>query len=712
MRNFFKTQFAFVGSIMIVMLLSSCFASDSIPQYLLDWEDELQDTQPESSTLNLLDNLAWDYRKHDFAKALAYGQQELELATELGNLPGMSNGWNRIGNALEDSGAYDQALDAYKEALALDQQQESLYGVGRDLHQIAVVYRKMGAYQNGIDYALRSIKTLKQPPFEEKRERVLGNVYNNLGLLYKNQGNYVTSLEFFQKGLKLREELGDPKGVAKSYNEIGLLYFDWGTFASALSKSRSSLQIALSGKYQEETAIAYSNMGNAYLMLGNLDSADYCFDQSLEFHGSGPITSAKVDVIHNQGVVFHARKDYSKALEYFQQALELRKKMGYQFRVAESYLNIGELNLEQGKYSAALDSLTAGLAVAEHSQYLPLKSQILALMADVYINMQDADRALVYYSAAKQLSDSLDAIRNQAIDVDRKITHNRYNEDRFQDIVALQEAKSNLKTLGISALSIGLILLIIIIVAYGANARNKQRAVIAEQNVRISRDEIDDLLQTQELKLMRAMLEGQDEERQRLSADLHDRLGGILSVVRLHFKSVEKNIHQMETQNQEQYAKATELLNEACDTVRTISHDIGDSLLLNLGLVPALEDLASTIEASKELTVSVIHHGLDDRLDSSTEIDLYKIVQELLSNILKHAAARHVTISLTKNEDRLSMMVEDDGVGFEFGSSDNREGIGLFSIRSRVEKLSGEFDLDSTVGHGTTASVDIPISTQ
>lgn len=208
------------------------------------------------------------------------------------------------------------------------------------------------------------------------------------------------------------------------------------------------------------------------------------------------------------------------------------------------------------------------------------------------------------------------------------------------------------------------------------------------------------------------MLEGQDEERQRIASDLHDRLGGILSVVRLHFEAVEKNIHQMESQNRDQYKVATGLLKKASDTVRSISHDIGDSLLMNLGLIPALQDLASTIESSKELTVSVIHFGLGERLSSKVEINVYKIIQELLSNILKHADASEVTIQLImEEENKLSVMVEDNGQGFDLNDENNREGMGMLNIRSRIDDLKGNLDIDSNIGSGTTVTLSLPLYT-
>ena len=268
----------------------------------------------------------------------------------------------------------------------------------------------------------------------------------------------------------------------------------------------------------------------------------------------------------------------------------------------------------------------------------------------------------------------------------------------------LQVSKSKNKTLYIFLLLGGGILLILFML----NARNNQRAVIAEKDIEIKEKEIDELLRDQELNLITAVLNGQDEERQKIAADLHDRLGGILSVVKLHFKTLEKSISKLEVRSLEQYEIANKLLNDATTTVREISHDIGDSLLLNLGLIPAVEDLAYSIKSSKQVSVNVINHGIDARLPIKMEINIYKVIQEAFSNILKHAEAENITLNFIKSEDSISITIEDDGSGFTLDSGNSREGLGMLSMRSRVEEFKGWINFDSHPGHGTTIIIEIP----
>ena len=201
------------------------------------------------------------------------------------------------------------------------------------------------------------------------------------------------------------------------------------------------------------------------------------------------------------------------------------------------------------------------------------------------------------------------------------------------------------------------------------------------------------------------MLEVQESERKRIASDLHDRLGSMLSTVKLYFGSVEEQIEKMKEQNKEHYNKANLLLDEACEEVRKISHDLISGELLKFGLLPALTQLCKTIEGANKLKINLLFFGMDNRLDNSVEIPVYRIIQELINNILKHSKATDVTIQLNKTENNLNVVVEDNGIGFDIASVKN--GMGLKNIETRVNKFNGKLYVDSGKDKGTTTIIDI-----
>ncbi len=223
-------------------------------------------------------------------------------------------------------------------------------------------------------------------------------------------------------------------------------------------------------------------------------------------------------------------------------------------------------------------------------------------------------------------------------------------------------------------------------------------------------EKVNTLLKDQELKSVSDMLEVQEQERKRIAADLHDRLGSMLSTVKLYFNSVEEQIDHLKTQNREQYHKATTLLDEACDEVRKISHNLVSGELIKFGLVSALHQLKVTLNDTGKITMHVLAFGMESRLETATEISLYRVIQELMNNILKHAKATEVTIQLNKVDTNLNIVVEDNGIGFDVAEALKKGGMGLRSIETRVKQLNGTISIDSGKGRGTTSIIDIPIS--
>jgi signal transduction histidine kinase len=235
----------------------------------------------------------------------------------------------------------------------------------------------------------------------------------------------------------------------------------------------------------------------------------------------------------------------------------------------------------------------------------------------------------------------------------------------------------------------------------------EQQKVEAQLEREQQEKKLEEMLQEQERKAINSMVSGQEEERARIAKDLHDRLGSMLSVVKIHYKSVEDDLEKIKKETKTQYEKANKLLDEACEAVRKIAHNMVSGTLTKFGLVPALKELKEKIEETKTLQIELLAHGLDDRLDNTTEIQLYRVVQELLNNVLKHAEATEVTIQLLKREHDVNIMVTDNGIGFEVDEILN-EGMGLKSVKARIAEMDGRVLIDSSKGNGTTVTIEIP----
>jgi signal transduction histidine kinase len=236
----------------------------------------------------------------------------------------------------------------------------------------------------------------------------------------------------------------------------------------------------------------------------------------------------------------------------------------------------------------------------------------------------------------------------------------------------------------------------------------KQKAKLIELDVDIKNQEIDQLLKAQEAKSYAALLEGQNSERERIAQDLHDRLGGTLAAVKVHFSLMDQKIEAIKTDNRELFDKMNGMLSEAVQDVRRISHDLVSGKIAKLGLRGALEDLANVLTQAKKMDVDFFMDESLPDFDKKKEQEIYALVQELVSNMLKHAQASTVDIQLNRQEDLMNLMFEDNGVGFSI-EKEIGKGLGISGLSRRVESLNGTVHFDSVVGRGTIVNINIPL---
>ena len=157
------------------------------------------------------------------------------------------------------------------------------------------------------------------------------------------------------------------------------------------------------------------------------------------------------------------------------------------------------------------------------------------------------------------------------------------------------------------------------------------------------------------------------------------------------------------------FERSLDMIDTSIKELRRVAHNMMPEMLVKFGLDEALKEYCNSLNATKLIAVKYQSFGMDARLDSSKEIIVYRIVQELLNNILKHAAASETLVQLVKEQSRLSIVVEDNGKGFDPALLENNKGAGWTSIRSRVDYLQGHLDINSETGKGTSVTIDINV---
>lgn len=214
---------------------------------------------------------------------------------------------------------------------------------------------------------------------------------------------------------------------------------------------------------------------------------------------------------------------------------------------------------------------------------------------------------------------------------------------------------------------------------------------------------------TEERSLMKAQIVGRDMERERIAQQLHDGLGQLLTVVSMGLSSLKRNLGTLSSENEEIFVEAMEMVDAAILDSRQISHELMPAKVKK-GLVPAIQSLVARLHKTVDIKINFFHHNTDKRYNSEIETNFYYIINETLNNILKHAKAEKVDIQLLEIDDLLILMIDDDGVGFDYESMEFTEGIGLRNIKSRVLSINGELTIESK--NGTQVLIEIRLESE
>jgi len=213
-----------------------------------------------------------------------------------------------------------------------------------------------------------------------------------------------------------------------------------------------------------------------------------------------------------------------------------------------------------------------------------------------------------------------------------------------------------------------------------------------------------------EFLALNSMLEGQEMERKRLAREIHDGIGPLLSTLKIKLANLEGDIGEKSEEIKVKFVNSYDLIDEAADDLRSISHNLLPKVLLDFGLIEALEALSDKIQTTKNVEITFIYTGTLQRFDQVLELGIYRVCQELINNTLKHAKAQKITLQLIKLEDMLHLIYEDDGLGFD--PSDYPLGLGIMNIENRVNALGGDVNIDSLPGKGMTTTIEVPFNHQ
>ena len=566
---------------------------------------------------------------------------------------------------------------------------------------VAMAYRELGAisqdkkdYTTAIKYLKQGLDLSETAPYttSEKTE-----FFAPLLNLYFYLGDYPNAMETISREKVVAEKMNDRNRIAHCNNILGYIYFKQENFAEA--EKYYDRYIANAKELKDSLLIAHAlgEVSDVYILEKKYDQAlkvlfnciqicDAVMRYPEKHYYAARAPQLKAKALYRIGITYKLQGDLPHALQFSLDAVKNgSRNPGYD--TAAFYINAGDVYRHVKDFGKAIEYLHHGFVLSVAMHHRENTRDAAEYLSQVYAQQSRYDSAFYYYQLFTGLKDSI--VNNET---KMKIAgiQGQYDVAKKDKEIARQHQIRNIL---IGSFGFLLIVLLLLYNGYRLKQKNRyQREYNRQQN-----------------ELFNAIVSTQDQERKRIAQDIHDSLGSVLSAAKLKLSSLEETKSTLSPDQYEKYQSTLQLLDEAAAELRSISHNIMPATLSKLGLVAALQNLIGKISGRSGLQISFTAHELEERIEETTEISIYRIILELINNIVKHAQADKVSIQLVKYPEYINVIVEDNGRGFDQQKAmEEKKGIGLGNVLSRVEFLKGTIDIDSAVGKGTTVVIEIP----
>ncbi len=607
-------------------------------------------------------------------------------------------------------GNLDVAIQVYDTAITLAKK----YGFNNILSKIyinlGIVYTQKGEYQLAYKYYNIVLNDFAEE-LDLKHKSVL---YNNMGLLFSAKGDYLEAIKYHQKALKNRELIRDTLGIASSFMNIANIHFYQKNYSKAILYYKEATNIFDQKRYSYGSGQCYHNLGTIYEKIDSLDKAEYYLKKALTFI-TAKSKRARAKTFNMLGLVSMKKKNYNDAERHFTESLIIRRNINLKSEIIPTLNNLADLYNEMSMPSKANIYNLEAIKLCKGSEYKEFEK-------DAYFNYSrslnmtgDYKKALLYYKRFSEINDSLSDNKKYLQIQELELKYNtikqkreleKQNAELIQNNIEAKRKDAIIKKERIKKYAIGIIafLIFIILLIELRNVRIKKKSalLLIKKSEELSNQKIAELIKKHQLESAKKTLAAQEKERNRIAQELHDGIGGALAAIKLYVDSL------IRTYNINELNLVHDNINKIYEEVRTLSHNLTPPEFKFDSITDIVKAYIEQISSHSKLEIilsAIPQTGWSD-LEESIQVNIYRITQELINNVIKHAKASRIEFNLELVDNVISIMVKDNGVGFD--TNKKITGIGIKNIQNRVEEFNGVFNIDSIIGKGTTVNISIP----
>lgn len=539
---------------------------------------------------------------------------------------------------------------------------------------------------------------------KSKNNKILALNYNQLGLIYRDKSNYNKALENFLKSLRIAENSNLSRNMSVALHNLGYLYELQTDTVKALDYYNKSQEIAFKNDLKFELLASYNNLA---ILQSKMDK-----EQSIENYKKAYAIAVELNdkyqqfnILINLSDIYSVYKNKTK-IGYSFQYLEKAKKIAYELSdetlMFYVYFNLGGCYKNTKKYNLAIENYKKAEQLYKKGISDEQKLNLLNAYELAYRESGDFRQAYRYSEEYNSLKDSIFSIEKNKAFTEIQTKYEVEKKNLKIDLLSKEKLIEQNKKRLMLYISVGLIIILFSVYLF-FRQRIKTQNLLSEKEHLIYEQETERLKQEQELKWVKGVVEGQDQERNRVAKEIHDGIGGALAGIKLELSQYNSELKSKKIDG------IVNQMSAAFTNLRLISHNLSINYLKDKNLENLLLELKHEYENRGEFKVEILVYPKEslNQLKETIKHQIYRVIQELLNNVSKHAQANAIFLNFTKHDDFLNIIVEDDGCGFD---NTTKNGIGLNNIVERLSAIESIFNIESSVGKGTTITIDIPIS--
>jgi signal transduction histidine kinase len=596
--------------------------------------------------------------------------------------------------------APDSAMHYYEAARSLSRELDYRKGLSAYTSYTIVILNNQGKFKEALELCKENVDRWEG----SGNKHELAAAYINLGSEWQYLSDLEASAESYLKALRYAEEIKHLPYQRVANNNLASVFNSLQQFDKGRDYARRALDIAQQLNNDYGIASSLINLGNAENNLGRFDSAHAHFTlvESLGDKMEDPVI--RMDGWLGNADVYKRQREWSNAASNYERTYRLSRDIGANEYQLYGCMGLSDVYIKTGLLEKAGPYIEKGIALAhELGTRLELKELYLR-KSELYEATGDHAAALAWHKKFTLLEDSL---TNEKITANINLGEIRYETDKKQLQITALEAQKKLQQATIRQQSLfnwilgGSVCSILLIA--GLSLRNHR------QKQQIQKQRITELEKEKQLLATESMLKGQEEERSRLAKDLHDGLGGMLSGIKFSFSNMKEQIS-MTQDDLKTFERNIDQLDSSIKELRRVAHNMMPEALTKFGLDAALRDYCTLINASGVLRVIYQSHGLETPgISQTVNITIYRVIQELLNNVIRHASATSAVVEVNKEGNKILITVDDDGKGFDTAVLDSAPGMGWSNIRNRLNYLRGRVDIQSVPGKGSSVNVEVDL---